>query len=115
MTHTPWTVESCRDTLPGSIEESRVFADNAPEGDKLIAQCYGSHAIEHARLIAAAPETAAERDRLKAINAELLTALEALCDLMPQTRPGNMQSDEYHIWLQADKARAAIAKAQPKQ
>ena len=54
-----------------------------------------------------------ERDRLKAINAELLAALEALCDLMPQTRPGNMQSDEYHIWLQADKARTAIAKAQP--
>ena len=29
-----------------------------------------------ARLIAAAPETAAERDRLKAVNAELLAALE---------------------------------------
>ena len=58
-------------------------------------------------------ETATERDRLKAINDELLTALEALCDLMPQTRPGNMQSDEYHIWLQADKARTVIAKAQP--
>ncbi|KKL63496.1 hypothetical protein LCGC14_2174520 [marine sediment metagenome] len=75
MTHTPWTVESCRDTLPGSIEGSRVFADNAPEGDKLIAQCYGSRAIEYAQLIAAAPETAAERDRLKAINAELVTGL----------------------------------------
>ena len=31
-------------------------------------------------LIAAAPETAAERDMLKAINAELLAALEALID-----------------------------------
>ena len=31
---------------------------------------------DHARLIAAAPETAAECDRLKAINAELLAALE---------------------------------------
>jgi hypothetical protein len=32
----------------------------------------------NARLIAAAPETAAERDRLKKINAELLAALKAI-------------------------------------
>ena len=32
----------------------------------------------NARLIAAAPETAAERDRLKAINADLLAALEEM-------------------------------------
>lgn len=32
----------------------------------------------NARLIAAAPETAAERDRLREINAELLAALESL-------------------------------------
>ena len=32
----------------------------------------------NARLIAAAPETAAERDRLKEVNAELLAALKAL-------------------------------------
>ena len=35
----------------------------------------------NARLIAAAPETAAERDRLKEINAELLAALETLVKL----------------------------------
>lgn len=34
----------------------------------------------NARLIAAAPETAAERDRLKAQNAELLKALEKIAD-----------------------------------
>ncbi|HDZ39790.1 MAG TPA: hypothetical protein ENH62_16200 [Marinobacter sp.] len=66
-----------------------------------------------AEMLEVASAAIIERDRLKAINAELLTALEALCDLMPQTRPGNMQSDEYHIWLQADKARTVIAKAQP--
>ena len=66
-----------------------------------------------AEMLEVASAAIIERDRLKAINAELLTALEALCDLMPQTRPGNMQSDEYHIWLQADKAHTVIAKAQP--
>ncbi len=34
----------------------------------------------NARLIAAAPETAAERDKLKAVNAELLTALQAVIE-----------------------------------
>lgn len=37
-------------------------------------------AIANARLIAAAPETAAERDRLKEINAELLEALKFAAD-----------------------------------
>lgn len=113
-THTPWTVESRGYiTLAGVADMSRVFDNNAPEGAKLIAQCFGPEAHKHAHLIAAAPETAAERDKLKAINEDLIQALESLCGLMPQTRPGNMRSDEYRIWLQADKARAAIAKAQP--
>ena len=69
--------------------------------------------LKVSRLIKTLRTCRQERDRLKAINADLMAALEALCDLMPQTRPGNMQSDEYHIWLQADKARTVIAKAQP--
>lgn len=40
----------------------------------------GEESAANARLIAAAPETAAERDRLKEINAELLAALEKLYD-----------------------------------
>ena len=35
-------------------------------------------ALANARLIAAAPETAAERDRLKAVNAAMLAALKAV-------------------------------------
>ena len=59
----------------------------------------------NARLIAAAPETAAERDRLKEINAELLEALEYLeavcaCKTLPYENHPSMIE-----------ARAAIAKA----
>ena len=107
MTHTPWTVESCRDTLPGSIEGSRVFADNAPEGDKLIAQCYGSRAVEHAQLIAASPD--------------LLAALEALLGhfaaFTDERRGGwGNQEDAYYCLAKGaqdswNKARAVVAKA----
>lgn len=41
--------------------------------------CNAEHEA-NARLIAAAPETAAERDRLKAINAELLEACKAVVE-----------------------------------
>ena len=64
----------------------------------------------NARLIAAAPETAAERDRLKAINAELVTALRiALKDKARQYRDtfdSRMDNDLIVIAI-----RAAIAKA----
>lgn len=58
----------------------------------------------NARLIAAAPETAAERDKLKEINAELLEALEIAI---------NLTLDDEDIAHNAflKKARAAIAKA----
>ena len=111
-THTPWTVESCKDTLPGSIEGSRVFANNAPEGAKLIAQCYGPEAPKHAHLIAAAPETAAERDKLKAVNAELLTALKMARDCIAYCRrahPDVQAGEGVPVELLID---AAIAKAE---
>ncbi len=40
-----------------------------------------AEAEANARLIAAAPETAAERDRLKEINAELLEALQKIVEI----------------------------------
>ena len=63
-------------------------------------------------IFAAAPETAAERDRLKALNAELLAALKHLDDV------ANEPNGHPHGWDAAmveasDKARAAIAKATP--
>ncbi|HZZ77143.1 MAG TPA: hypothetical protein VFE62_01410 [Gemmataceae bacterium] len=74
----------------------------------------------NARLIAAAPETAAERDRLKEINAELTQVLEELLPYAEQEaqslsecnkRDGDCEDEmnECNAWI--DKARAAIAKA----
>lgn len=54
----------------------------------------------NARLIAAAPETASERDRLKEINAELLAALQKVLHHIPV-------NDADVMWA----ARSAIAKA----
>lgn len=61
----------------------------------------------NAKLIAAAPETAAERDTLKAINAELLEALEALLPIVGA--PRTYTSGD--VFEAQDKARAVIAKA----
>ena len=47
-------------------------------GVKIGRDTIGVYVEADARLIAAAPETAAERDRLKTINADLLAALEDL-------------------------------------
>jgi hypothetical protein len=68
----------------------------------------GVLAEKRARLIAAAPETAAERDRLREINAELLAALEQLTRSVIGVNgiPGKRVSD-----VLLDDARAALAKA----
>lgn len=49
-----------------------------PNGSHIIAQTYGPDKHINADFLAAAPETAAERDRLKSINLDLLAALLAL-------------------------------------
>lgn len=59
--------------------------------------------VENARLIAAAPETAAERDRLKEINAELLAALEKIAEVC--------NGYDLEAGWACKTARAAIAKA----
>lgn len=59
----------------------------------------------NARLIAAAPETAAERDRLREVNAELLAALENLL------AAANLFFGGDEGICSRDQARAAIAKA----
>lgn len=63
-------------------------------------------AESNVHLIAAAPETAAERDRLKAINAELLEALEIIAS-QSSGIPGSTNRAD----CMAAIARAAIAKA----
>lgn len=75
--------------------------------------------VANARLIAAAPETAAERDRLKALNAELLevlrlTADQALRCEIPEGYGPEFRSEEWDAGYDAaiSSARAAIAKAE---
>ena len=66
-----------------------------------------------ARLIAAAPETAFERDRLKALNAELVEALEQIASAdhpdYPHFRHGTEAAFGEHLM---SIARAVLAKAQ---
>lgn len=66
-----------------------------------------------ARLFAAAPETAAERDRLKAINADLLAALNAFLNARSIDRdPKKRLRMKPHEWEATEaQARAAVAKA----
>ena len=65
---------------PWRATDTRIFQDNPLNSVVAIASCNGI-ALEHkehqanAILIAAAPETAAERDRLKESNAHMLAAL----------------------------------------
>ena len=97
--HTPWTVG---DWL-------MVYDNNAQE----VALPYGSSRQEQeaiAHLIAAAPETAAERDRLKAVNAELRAALTVSHDAMI-IASGRSNTAARAVSAAIHQARAAIAKA----
>ncbi len=97
-------------------------AKHWPEGGKAtVCICpAGAEGEANARLIAAAPETAAERDQLRALNAELLAALRALVardadisdlalELATQHKGFTMDPDEARAWIAA---RAAIARAE---
>ena len=91
--------------------------------NEVIARCFGINKSANARLIAAAPETAAERDRLKAINAELLEALsqmlarsECAVSTAREYAKNWWNSDADNAWADEQEffnnlARAAIAKA----
>lgn len=64
-----------------------------------------------ARLIASAPETAAERDALRAENAELRAALEIFLAWVDSGNDG--LPDEHLLSIAVIKARAALAKVTP--
>lgn len=78
----PWTATKCRTLIHitgadgAGITSLTVTPPRNPEGRERRLEIEAI-AEANARLIAAAPETAAERNRLKTINAELLTALKA--------------------------------------
>jgi hypothetical protein len=67
MTDPKW--EASPDAVPDWYTQVSIFN----ERDELISTVFNADAVE---IIAAAPETAAERDHLRAINADLLAALE---------------------------------------
>ena len=65
---------------PWRVNDADVFQDNSLDSVVMIAHCTGASVahnehLANARLIADAPETAAERDRLKESNYYLLAAL----------------------------------------
>ena len=64
------------------------------------------HSKDSARLIAAAPKTAAKRDRLREINAELFGTVEAVIFAF-QSIIGQFDKDQLKAW---DRARAILAK-----
>jgi hypothetical protein len=64
----------------------------------------------NARLIAAAPETAAERDRLKVVNAELLDALKRLLEFVVAHTDPTVATPQFTA--EYERSRAAIAKAE---
>ena len=78
-THTPWTVEGPK-PFDGKADRNHlayawmriVLKDGSTVGY--------TPDMPTATLFAAAPETAAERDKLKAINAELLAALKGMLE-----------------------------------
>ena len=69
-------------------------------------------ALANARLIAAAPETAAERDRLREVNAELLAALKALLEELNLIRAKDTKA--VYDSVCRFNAAAAISKAEGK-
>ena len=78
-----------------------------------------SYDPKHAPLIAAAPETAAERDKLKEINAELLAALEWCLPYIEayqegfdrKTADAEVKTAQRQFDAEWSTARAALAKA----
>ena len=113
----PWHVEAPK---PARFPTHRILTAT----DRYVAEvCIMAHnpAQADARLIAAAPETAAERDRLLAENKALREALERFAN-MDKVGMGNPRLDtirhafmvalpEYIGWCK--QARAALSKARP--
>ena len=97
--HTPgrWTMDKCPDAHGFSTIRPSDGSINGDTDAQPIATVYRP---DHALLIATAPETAAERDRLRAVNAELVTALRnmtALANNMRETIEGGNFATRYEI------------------
>lgn len=102
----PWRTENVKDDNVGIIALD-IYSPSCTDGIiatiPLHSEFTDLEAVANARLIAAAPETAAERDRLKEINKDLLAALKKLVHV---TGPHDGNGEEL------ENAYAAIAKAE---
>ena len=84
--------EMTKHTLPPwRVNDTNVFQDNALGSVVMIASCGGSvltyeERKANARLIGVAPETAAERDRLRETNSNLLAALKNILRIIGGSR-----------------------------
>ena len=87
--------------------DDRIYGETPEDG--LIAKVYGD--AELAALFAAAPETAAERDRLREINADLLAALKIAHEGLERLQSGDIAPDHPGIPSALAKSTAAIEKA----
>lgn len=116
----PWTV--AESFTPGYRKCPAIQA-NEPKSGEMFELCviFGEDddavatpmAQANARLIAAAPETAAERDRLREVNADMLAALKGLRPIIEAAESnasGNLEWPRVSARINA--ARAAIAKAE---
>lgn len=93
-----------------SVEEITVKSKIGYHGFTTVAYVFGK---ANARLIAAAPETAAERDRLKEVNAELLEACKRALIYVNAGKPEDMPWASQSSGEHAERhLKAAIAKAE---
>lgn len=108
--HTPGPWATSRDGVPEDHIQITIYAEAT---GKRVATAFETEA--NAALIAAAPETAAERERLRAVNAELVAALtaieEAACSLTSgvyRLQPKQQRDrDDIIKWCKAALAKAA--------
>ena len=99
----PWEVDELEHSLVRSSDRYPITNTFRHFRDK--SECHAN-----ARLIAAAPETAAERDHLKALNAEMLEVLQGFRRIGESDVPlAEMQSEIVEL---RNKAEAAIAKGE---
>ena len=101
-TKSPWEI----------VDDNGVFCRiRSVKERRLIATVPCGNTLANARLIAAAPETAAERDRLKEVNAELLAALKLFRTKVYNAALGSGMDHEWATEA-CSLADAAIAKAE---
>ena len=100
---TPWTVK-------GRDSAAQYITIEAANG-RTIARMFTNNGA--AELFAAAPETAAERDRLLAVNEDLLAAAQFTEEFLTSTKIHTMSKGGFDCSSALEMLRTAIAEATP--